>query len=162
MLRGSQKRSNQGVSQLRHQGHQQPLHQEEACRRTTKSRWPCLILLPLPILIQILYPNLNANLKASICLIPIPTRSRWLCHTPKLCRWPRCRWWRVRGRVGKSLFTLFHLKNVGRLALLLCWQVLPLRSPVSPSPPPWQTSPTSPSPLRGWPRWYILYTNSGR
>ena len=51
MLRGSQKRSNQGVSQLRHQGHQQPLHQEEVCRRTTKSRWSCLIPLRSPILI---------------------------------------------------------------------------------------------------------------
>ena len=97
MLRGSQKRSNQGVSQLRHQGHQQQLHQEEVCRRTTKSRWPCHIPLLSPILIShtpismqtsmphnltlththISYPYLiRANLKASICLIPIPARSR--------------------------------------------------------------------------------------
>ena len=57
MLRGSQKRSNQGVSQLKHQGHQQALPQEEVCRRTTKSRWLCLITLPLPILISHTLPK---------------------------------------------------------------------------------------------------------
>ena len=57
MLRGSQKRSNQGVSQLRHQGHQQQLHQEEVCRRTTKSRWPCHIPLLSPILISHTLPT---------------------------------------------------------------------------------------------------------